>query len=140
MGEASVYIHVPGSPRGKGRPRFTRGGIAFTDAKTRNSEAFIKLVASEAMAGRKLLEGPLRATLLAYFDVPKSMPKRDRPSALDGSLRPTKKPDADNILKLIDALNGVVFKDDSQIVEASIRKFYAETPRLEIYIVPMGAA
>lgn len=70
----------------------------------------------------------------AYFDIPKSYSKRKREMICDGKLYPTKKPDADNIGKIIcDALNGVAFKDDSQIVELTVKKYYTELP--EQYVV-----
>jgi Holliday junction resolvase RusA-like endonuclease len=50
---------------------------------------------------------------------------------------PTKKPDADNILKLVaDALNGLAYVDDKNIVTAHAHKVYSDRPRLEINIIP----
>ena len=48
---------------------------------------------------------------------------------------PTKKPDADNIIKSIaDALNGIAYADDSQIVQATVNKWWAEESKAEIII------
>ena len=52
---------------------------------------------------------------------------------LKNEIRPTKKPDLDNVAKLIlDSLNNVAYKDDSQIVMLKVEKFYGEIPRMEI--------
>ena len=59
---------------------------------------------------------------------------------LDGIIRPTKKPDADNVLKVVaDSLNHIAYKDDSQIVDAYVRKFYCEKPRIEVTIRPANS-
>jgi len=113
---------------GKGRPRMTRQGHAFTPAKTRNREAHIKLCAQQAMGDRPLIEGPVRLSILATFDVPASWSKRKRSDALSCLTRPTKVPDCDNIAKLADALNGVVWADDKQVVELRVSKIYGSAP------------
>lgn len=52
-----------------------------------------------------------------------------------GMIRPTKKPDMDNVVKVIaDSLNQVAYKDDTQIVDCQCRKFYSESPRVEVRI------
>ena len=54
---------------------------------------------------------------------------------LDGHIRSTKKPDCDNIAKIIlDALNGLAYKDDKDIVSCLIEKWYGDEPRVEVYI------
>jgi Holliday junction resolvase RusA-like endonuclease len=139
-----VTFALAGQPRGKGRPRvsvrrtenpaqpaFAR---VYTPAKTRHYEAALAFQAQAAMVGKRLLEGQLRVLMTAVFSVPASWSKRKRGSALSGALRPTKKPDADNILKCCDALNGVVFKDDSQIVDARVTKWYGPAPELEVTV------
>ena len=68
--------------------------------------------------------------------IPKSWSKTKQQDALMHRVRPTTKPDADNVLKQLDALNEVCWRDDSQIVEATVRKFYSDRPRLVITILP----
>lgn len=59
---------------------------------------------------------------------------------LDGELLPSKKPDIDNIVKaVLDALNKVAYRDDTQVVELQVRKQYSERPRLEICLEKVGA-
>ena len=133
----AISITLAGEPRGKGRPRFARAtGRAFTPEATRSYEGALRYAAHQAMAGRSLLDGPLTARLRAVFSVPASMSKGKRELALAGILVPIKAPDADNILKTLDALNNVVFRDDKQVVQATISKFYGDQPALHIEIEP----
>lgn len=134
----TIIIRLAGVPQGKGRPRFARAsGRAFTPAATRSYEAALRYAAQEAMGNREPLAGPLDVTIYAGFPVPKSMPKRDQSRALSGELRPTKKPDADNLAKTCDALNEVVWRDDAQIVELRVRKCFDAAPCLTIFVRPM---
>jgi Holliday junction resolvase RusA-like endonuclease len=72
-------------------------------------------------------------SVIAYMTIPKSKSKKFRKAAMEGEERPTKKPDLSNIVKGVeDALNGVLYKDDSQIVNLSMEKYYSEEPRLEV--------
>lgn len=119
---------VSGEPQGKGRPRMTRAGHAYTPAKTRSREALIAYHAQQAMAGRPLVEGPVRVSIVATFAVPASWSKRKRSDALSGLLRPTKKPDFDNIAKLVDAINGIAWLDDAQVVEGHVSKVFGDAP------------
>ena len=124
-----ITITLAGEPVGKGRPKFSRAsGRAYTPAKTANTEAFVK---SEAVrqAGQALLEGPLRLNVLAVVSIPASWSKKKQVAALAGEIRPTGKPDLDNIAKLYaDALNGILWKDDSQIVRMRLEKRYGAYP------------
>lgn len=135
---APVVIHLDGTPVGKGRPRFARAsGRAYTPAKTRNYETNLAYAAQVVMAGRPLLEGALRVEVVAQFEIPKSFSKSKRLDALVGSLHPTKKPDADNLVKNLDALNGVVFRDDSQCVDVRVQKVYADKPGFSVRVTPL---
>jgi Holliday junction resolvase RusA-like endonuclease len=135
----SIDIEICGVPQGKGRPRFVRSsGIAFTPAHTRTYEANLKYAAQEAMAGQSPVEGPVRVKVEALFPIPASWSRRKQNEALAGALWPTKKPDADNILKMLDAFNEVVFRDDAQIVEATIRKVYSDRPALRVTVTSIA--
>lgn len=133
-----VVIVLPGPPRGKGRPRFAmRGGRpgTYTDEKTRSYEGALRLAGAQAMAGAAPIDGALRVIVCATFPVPASWSKPKRERALAGAVRPTGKPDADNLLKVMDALNEVVFRDDAQVVEAVVAKVYGRVPSLRIEVV-----
>lgn len=130
-----IVIELLGVPQGKGRPRFVRAtGHAFTPAKTRSYESMLQGAALDVMGGRKPLDGPVRVSVEAYFPVPASWPKSRRAAALSGERRPTTKPDADNLLKVLDSMNEVVFRDDKQIVTAQIDKHYSDRPRLVVTV------
>ena len=132
-----LKVTIPGEPSGQGRPRFsTRGGFvkAYDPEKSRNYKAFVKYIAThEAMKqGWVYTEEPIKMSVIAYMGIAKSKSKKFQQAALDGMERPTKKPDLSNIVKGVeDALNGLLYKDDSQIVELKLQKFYSDEPRLE---------
>ncbi len=134
----TVEFTIPGAPQGKGRPRFsTAGGFVktYTPAQTASYENLVKLE-YERQVGKRFDDGAaISMHIRAYFDIPKSVSKKKREQMLNGEIRPTKKPDADNILKIIaDSLNGVAYKDDSQIVYCAVRKAYSDEPRVTVRI------
>ena len=131
--EKSIKLTVPGEPVAKGRPRVTKWGT-YTPEKTKNYETLVKELYF-MKHGQTLLEGELSIQVKAYFKIPKSTSKKKRKLMMDKCIRPTKKPDIDNILKIIgDSLNDIAYKDDKQIVKASIEKYYSEEPRVEVEI------
>lgn len=141
MSKFSVSFIVPGVAVPKARPRVTRRNgkaMTYTPEKTVSFENLVSWTAQQAMKeyGCDLNSGPLRAEIGIALPVPSSWGKKVTEAALNGSVAPTKKPDMDNILKaLFDAMNGIVFKDDSQVVEILSWKFYAATPETRISIV-----
>lgn len=140
MSSEPVIISLAGPVRGKGRPRFARVGNfvrTFTDAPTRSYEGRLSDAAAEAMDGRASIAGPVLLKLVAVFAVPASWSRRKRADALAGTLRPTVKPDWENIAKLTDALNGIVWRDDAQVVTATVRKVYGERPGLFLEVIPI---
>ena len=137
-----VNIALDGPARGKGRPRATvRNGHAtvYTDDKTVKYEAQLRFAAMQAMAGRPPTAQPVALLMTVRFAVPVAWSRKKTAAALLGHVRPTVKPDADNTLKLTDALNGIVWLDDKQVVDARVRKIYAETPGLLIEVRTIAA-
>lgn len=124
-----ISIIVPGKPRGKGRPRFGNGH-AFTPASTRRYEHEIAVEAQRAVAGCLAdwdKTAPMRVDILAVFPIPASWPKRKRSEAEAGDIAPQVKPDLDNVVKIaLDALNGVAFEDDKQVIRLDASKVYPE--------------
>lgn len=133
-----VLVHLPGEPRGKGRPRaFVMRGraIMHTDSKTKKYEELIRGAARNAMKGRPPIEGPVDLAVEAHFSIPPSWPKYRKQAALDGSKLHTSAPDTDNIVKAaLDALNKIVWIDDSQVVRIIASKHYGTTPGLMIAV------
>ena len=133
-----IEFTVPIDPIGKGRPRFSTvagHAIAYTPKKTKDAESIIRLYARRAMGNEYPPERgtPFRVSIKAFFEIPASYSKRRHELCLKGLERPCKKPDIDNVVKLVlDSLNEFVFWDDKDIVELSISKHYAEKARIEI--------
>jgi Holliday junction resolvase RusA-like endonuclease len=108
--------------------------LQHPDAKTARYEDRLAWAAQIVMAGRPLLEGALIVAMDIYRIVPASKPRKWREAALRDEIRPITKPDYDNYAKILDALNRVVWVDDSQIVDSRVRKFYSDRPRIEIRV------
>lgn len=134
----SKRIVVSGEPQGKARPRFSRkNGFVrtYTPKKTEDYEDLIRACWLEQSDGWHCYFGGIGIVVTAYFGIPKSATKASRQAMKGGALRPSKKPDSDNILKVVcDALNTYAYQDDKQIVDARITKIYDENPRLEIVL------
>lgn len=131
-----VKIDIPGRIGGKGRPRFSRAtGHTYTPAKTVSDEGIVRSFASAAMAGRPLVVGAVNLELGIYRSYPKSWSAKRREAAI----YITGKPDLDNVMKLVaDALNGIVYGDDSQIATAHVWKRYTTNPEhVFIHILPL---
>ena len=132
-----LRIVIPGEMRGKGRPRFARRGAhvrAYTDEQTANAEAWVRACAVD-QTGRHLLTSPVSLVMEISVAPPASWSAKKRKQALAGDLHPSDKPDLDNCIKLIcDALNGIVWHDDKQVVRVTARKFYAPDPSTTLRI------
>lgn len=136
-----VSMTIYGEPVAQGRPRFTKAGgfvRAYDPAKSRNYKDYIKLVASEHKPD-KPLEGALELHVTVCRSIPKSFSRRKAEAAERGEIRPTTKPDVDNYLKGVkDALKGIIWRDDSQIVRVVADKYYSRQPRIEIDVRELG--
>lgn len=138
----TVRIEIPGPPVGKGRPRAgkTRDGrpVMYTPDKTLVYENYIKWIYTATYKSLKLC-GPLSVSICVGYPVPKSASKKDRARMFSDSIRPAKKPDCDNIAKIIlDALNGVAYDDDRQVVELIVLKLYRDVPSTVVQIIELA--
>jgi Holliday junction resolvase RusA-like endonuclease len=134
-----VTIVLAGEPVGKGRPRFVRAtGRPYTPAHTAKYEGALRYAAQTAMAERAPFEGPVSIDVTAAFPIPASWPKWRKESAMRGEQWATTRPDCDNIVKLCDALNEVVFRDDKQVVKITMAKLYSDHPSLTIIVEPLS--
>ena len=134
-----IKFSVPGQPFGKQRPRVVHNGNfskAYTPKETVNYENLVKLMYTQAAKGRMFSDDAmLDVRVIAYYEIPKSTSKKRRKLMLEHKIRPAKKPDWDNIGKAIcDSLNLVAYHDDSAVVDAQVRKFYSENPRVDVTI------
>lgn len=126
-----VTFTVLGEPVAKGRPRLGKFGT-YTPAKTVEYENLVKLSYMEQV-GNKKLNNELSVSIHAYFKIPKSVSKNQRELMLHNAIRPTKRPDLDNICKaILDSLNNIAYNDDSQVVTLKMYKLYSDFPRVEI--------
>ena len=135
----AICFTVPGKPQGKARARTyynakKKAMSSTTPDKTVLYENFIATRYMEAAGEQRFSDGAyIKVRIQAFYEIPKSSSKVKKTAMLSGELLPTKKPDIDNIVKaVLDALNEVAYRDDTQVVELQVRKQYSERPRLEI--------
>lgn len=134
-----ISFFVPGQPIGKGRPKIVKIG-AFTrmatPEKTVNYEGLIATTGSIAMAGQDPLQGPIEITVDMVLQIPASWSQKKQLQAERGYVLPITKPDIDNVLKAIcDGLNGIAWRDDSQVVRCKAGKRYGTKPGVHVSIV-----
>ena len=133
----SLKFTVKGDPVPQGRPRATRIGNKITMYDPKKSRDYKKLVSTSVDSQYKgePLQNALEMTIDIYRFIPKSTTKKNRGLIENNLYRPIVKPDVTNIAKGVeDALNGILYKDDSQIVDLRIRKYYSDNPRIEIEV------
>lgn len=133
-----IQFVVPGQPVGKGRHKTARRGkflTHYTPEKTVNYESLVAHAAHVAMSGKPIITGACALELDIRLKIPQSWSKKKKQAAVDGLVGATKKPDADNVEKAIcDGMNGVVWKDDVQVVDVKKRKRYAEMPGVVVIV------
>lgn len=137
----NIAFLVPGEPQGKGRARIgkIRGhSMMFPAEKTVAYEGLIAHAAAQVMRGAEPWRGPCAIEIDVVFSVPASYSAKKRKQCLAGAIRPTKKPDADNVLKACcDGINGVVWKDDAQAVCFTGNKRYGLTPGVFVRVAQL---
>ena len=141
--ESEIEFTVWGEPVPQGRARFARRGnfvTTYDPEKSRNYKHDVKLAAIQVKPETPL-EGPISLTVKVFRSIPKSFGKKKVAQALAGELRPITKPDLKNIITGIeDALKGIIWKDDSQVVDfGKSSKWYSENPRVEVVIKERAA-
>lgn len=135
-----IRFTILGEPQGKGRPRFAnvKGKVI-----TRTPDATVlyeNLIATEyrrQVGSAKFPDNEMvDMRIMAYFTIPASASKKKQKQMEDGEIRPTKKPDMDNIIKVVaDSLNQIAYRDDAQVVDCQLRKYYSRQPRIEVTIL-----
>ena len=129
-------FEVPGKVVGKGRPRLNSyTGVVYTPTKTKDYETLVEQYFLLKYPRFKILEGRIKVSIIAYFSIPKATKKADIEQMLENNISPTKKPDIDNIVKVVlDAMNKFAFKDDNQITKIDVEKKYALEDKIYIKI------
>lgn len=131
-----VKFTVLGEPRGKQRPRMTKAGRTYTPKETVQYENLIRIEYRRQCNDFKFERDiPLDAKIIAYYGIPRSVSKKKRQMMLEQQIRPLKKVDIDNLVKVVlDSLNQIAYHDDVQVTDCQVRKFYSENPRVEVTI------
>lgn len=131
-----VEIFIPGKPIGKARPKFSRTGSfvrVYTPSETTKYEKLISSLYKEKCS--KMFTGYVSVSIEAIFPVPASVPKKKIEDYLSGKILPDKKPDLDNICKIVlDGLNRAAFSDDKAVVDLMAKKRYGENPGVRVII------
>ncbi|MGS5517699.1 RusA family crossover junction endodeoxyribonuclease [Clostridioides difficile] len=127
-----INFTIDGEPIGKERPRMNSiTKRTYTPNKTKNYEDYIKYLYQSKV--KYHFTGYIKMTLRCYYSIAKSNSKKVKEQKRNNVLRPSKKPDIDNVVKIVaDALNEIAYKDDTQIVEVVASKYYSDRPRVEI--------
>ncbi|MBR1660282.1 MAG: RusA family crossover junction endodeoxyribonuclease [Oscillospiraceae bacterium] len=129
---------IPGPAVPQGRPRLTTAGghpRAYDPPKSREYKAYVQRCVREQGAPKTPITGAVFLRVYEYRAIPKSWSRRKKQAAREGTLWPTSRPDLDNVKKAVqDALNGLVWKDDAQVVWCMGSKAYGEDPRVEVQI------
>ena len=134
-----IAFVIAGEPKGKGRPRFTKTGRVYTPPETAKYERLVASCYSEKADGYKFTS-PVKVTIKAFHKPPKGKSKQVVGDMLSGHILPTKKPDADNVAKIIlDGLNHVAWDDDTQVVEMTVMKGYNREPHVVVIIEEIEA-
>lgn len=129
-------FEIPSKIIGKGRPRLNSyTGRVYTPTRTKDYEELVEQYFLLKYPRYKTLDGRIKMDIVAYFEVPKSTSKLVKTQMMENKISPTKKPDIDNIVKIIlDAMNNIAFKDDTQITKISVEKKYSEIEKVFVRI------
>lgn len=129
-------FEVIGAIKGKGRPRVnTYTSQVYTPTDTKDYENLIKQYFILKYPRYAPFENRVSVEIKAYFKIPKNTTKKDKALITENLLSPTKKPDIDNIVKIVlDALNKIAFKDDNQITKLNVEKLYGDEEKICVKI------
>lgn len=132
-----IDLVINAEPVAQGRPRFSRRGSYVSTYDPPKSKQYKALCQQQLQQqySKKQLEMPIGIDVKFYRSIQKATSKKDRELKLRGVIRPVVKPDVDNFYKAVtDAMTGIIYHDDNQIVEVNMAKYYGNKPRTEIKI------
>lgn len=128
------------APYGKGRARGSRlHARPYTPAKTVKYEKLVKDECNDAMRrqGVEMFTGSVRVDITARLIPAKATSRKKLALMMSGEIRPTRKPDADNIAKAVcDALNKVAYPDDAYVATLHVERFYDTHEGVDVAIYP----
>lgn len=133
-----INFTIKGKPQGKARPRFRKIGnyvSTYNTKQTKDYEELVKISVTEQCKDKldKEYTGLVKMSIKAYFKPNKSVSKKQYNLLIGTEF--LKKPDSDNIAKIIcDSLNGLAYKDDSQVALLNIEKYYGEEEKVEVQL------
>lgn len=132
-----LHFSIPGEPVAKGRPRFTKFGRAYTPAKTMNHEKKVALCAQRAVEtiGWEKVSTPdcVSVNMTFFMQIPKSWSQKKQEAMFGKPCAKT--PDLDNLVKILDGLNGLeIWEDDRQVTSIHAEKFWHTEPETWVTI------
>lgn len=136
----TVYIkfEIPGKVKAKQSFKIGYNGFKYTPSDVKSYANWVRLCFQKEYPKHlpsMYHDKQLRMNIEAHYAIPKSFSKKKREDALNRLVRPTVKPDCDNISKNIcDSLNGIVYPDDKQIVSLEVEKYYSENESVIVRI------
>ena len=130
----SFDLIVPAKPVAKARPRMTKSGHTYTDKATFQYERPVKILANPERGQREASTEALHVTMRFGFAMPNSWSKKKREERVGTFHR--QRPDLDNLVKICDALNNIVWEDDCQVAVISAQKVWSETSFTVISVEP----
>ena len=133
-----LRFNIEGKVKAKQSFKIGHNGFKYTPADVKEYANWVRLSFKQKYPEHLpsiFFEKQLSVTINAYFAIPKSFSKKKQEQARDGLIRPTVKPDCDNIAKNIDdALNGIAYPDDKQIIRLEVNKYYSDNDNVEVII------
>jgi len=133
-----IKLNFEIKPMAKQSFRTTRTGQKYLDASVIKYRKAIRNMAILQMRKQKAekIEGAVNMNIVYSFRRPKSLNKKERNEIDSGKTVPkTTKPDIDNLTKaILDALNGIVWKDDAQVTQINIQKIWSAKDQIEVEI------
>ena len=131
-----MIFSVDMKPTGKGRPRFTmQGGRVHTYTPQQTKDAETLIASGYLLAGGRRYDGAVQLGITAVYKIPKKTSKSKQAEMLMHKIKPQTKPDIDNVVKLVlDALNGIAYRDDKQVVSIKCGKIYGESARMIVEV------
>ena len=131
-----LQFTLPGRPQPKQRPRVLKSGITYTPRETvLYEEQIIQAARQSELLPKSPTAEPLKLIIWCFMPIPTSWRKSKQEAARKGKIYPVNRPDIDNLAKIVmDALNGIAYVDDAQVVQLVINKKYSDEPRLEVVL------